>query len=403
MRIDVANEIQKIKDVRLINKSEMARRFGCNRRTIDRYLEGGVSKRKSRAINSVLDSYKEIVIDKVDSHGSSSMAAYTFIRDEAGYKGGYHTVNNFVKKHKGEQQHKATIRFETFPGVQAQVDWKESVSMISKNGEVFKINIFLMVLGYSRMKFLKLTSDKTQETLFECMFEAFKYYQGIPQEILFDNMSTVVDRSSSNYRKVMLNKTFNAFAQDAGFLPLTCRPYRPKTKGKVETLAKLMNRLKAYNEEFETFEELSLIIDKFNDNLNNEISQGTNERPIDRFIKEKEHLNPLLSMDCIISYFYDEKLYKVSKESMITYKGKKYSVPIHLIGKRLSIEETDSELLIYYTKDLISCHRKSDKYLHYKRDHMHEILKSEALKYQSDDSIHEFIDNNLKSMDIFLE
>lgn len=59
--------------------------------------------------------------------------------------------------------------------MQAQVDWKENLKMVSKNGEIFEVNIFLMVLGYSRMKFVKLTSDKTQKTLFNCMNEAFKY------------------------------------------------------------------------------------------------------------------------------------------------------------------------------------------------------------------------------------
>lgn len=102
------------------------------------------------------------------------------------------------------------------------------------------------------------------------------------------------------------------------FEVITCKPYRPKTKGKVESLAKLVDRLKTYND----FNQLELIVKEFNDDINNEISQATNEKPISIFQKEKEHLNPLPNMDNLISYFHHEKEYKVSNESMIKYKGK---------------------------------------------------------------------------------
>ncbi len=125
--------------------------------------------------------------------------------------------------------------------------------------------------------------------------------------------------------------------------------------------------------------------------------------PKDRLEKEKEYLNPLPSMDMLISYFLQEKEYKVSNESMINYKGKKYSVPIEYIGCRVTVKESDSKLCIYYTKDLIVCHRITEKILHYKYDHAKEILRSEALRGFEDDKIDDFIENNLSQMDVFLE
>ncbi|MDM5143914.1 hypothetical protein ICE98_00987 [Lactococcus lactis] len=71
-------------------------------------------------------------------------------------------------------KHKATIRIETTPGLSAQVDWKENLKLISRNGEVFTINIFLYILGYSRMKYLQLTVDRLQPTLFECLNHALR-------------------------------------------------------------------------------------------------------------------------------------------------------------------------------------------------------------------------------------
>jgi len=188
MRVDVGNEIKKYQreEVNLLNKSELARRMGCNRRTVTRYINSRDAVSKKRSYNSVLDDFKSITTDKVDTYGATAMAVYKFIRKK-GYRGKYGTVANFVKEHKKLEQQKATIRFETTPGLQAQVDWKENVRMISKHGEIFEIQIFLMVLGYSRLKFLKVTVDKTQKTLFMCMFEAIRYFQGVPHEILFDN------------------------------------------------------------------------------------------------------------------------------------------------------------------------------------------------------------------------
>lgn len=404
MRKDVFNQIKLIKeDSDVLNKSELARRFNCDRRTIDRYLDDSISeKRKPREIKSKIDDFKETITDKVDNYGSTSMSVFKFI-EKKGYTGGYHTVNNFVKTHKKDEINKATIRFETSPGLQAQVDWKESISLVSRQGEIFEVNIFLMVLGYSRLKYLKLTMDRTQKTLFECLTYGFKYFGGVPKELLFDNMSTVVDRSGTTFKNVAINSTFKHFSMDAGFEIITCRPYRPKTKGKVETLAKLVDRLTPYNEEFETFEDLEVIVNTFNMEINNEVSQATNEVPVSRFEKEKEYLTPLPKMDVLLSYFHHEKEYKVSNESMIRYKGKKYSVPTKYIGKYTTVSEINSEIHIYYTTDLIACHKITEKILHYKKDHVKEILKSDALRHYSDDRIEDFIENNLKNMDIFLE
>lgn len=403
MRLDVANEVIKYRgDFWMINKSELARRFGCDRRTVSNYMNEKTINRKPRKVHKLIEGYEDLIEQKIDM-GATITAVYKFITNEKGFKGSYQTVYNYSKIYKDNSTKKATIRFETKPGLQGQVDWKENLKMINRSGDVFEINIFLMVLGYSRKKFLKLTSDRTQKTLFKSMTEAFEYLGGIPKEILFDNMSTVVDRSKTTYRNTSINKSFKQFSKDAGFEVVTCRAYRPQTKGKVEALARLTNRLNPYNGEFETFEELEMIVKKLNNDLNNEISKATYEIPNERFKKEKEYLNPLNSIDILKSYFFQEKAYKVSKESMINYQGKKYSVPIRYISELVTVKESSTDICIYYNGDLLTCHNKNNSIFHYKDTHVIDILKSDALSHYSDDDISEFIENNLKNMDIFLE
>lgn len=401
MRQDVLNEINiflRGGEKETMSKAAMARIMGCDPRTVKRYLEGYEPKKKRKILKkSKLDKFKETIISKLEI-GCTSMAIFKFIQKD-GYTGSYSLVADFVQKHKEEQIKKATIRFETAPGLQSQVDWKENLKMISKHGELFEVNIFLMVLGYSRTKFLKLTSDKTQKTLFECMNEAFKYFGGVPKEIVFDNMATVVDRANSRIGNVKLNSKFVQYSKDIGFNPITCRIYRPQTKGKVESLAKLVDRLQVYNHEFETYEELEKIVKMFMKEINNEISQGTNMKPIERLAKETKYLLPLPNQEVLNAYTTSPKEYKVSKESMITYKGQKYSVPTYLIGKSVSVKETDEYIHIYYTTNFITSHKKSNKFLNYKKEHIEDIAKSDAFKHKTNDEIAEFVESYLSDYD----
>lgn len=407
MRDDIRDAISFLgkEESLLFNKAELARRYDCDPRTIDRYLKiqsGELeAKSSSRVYISKLDDYKSTIINKVDTYGCTAMAAYKFICKK-GYTGKYSIVADFVKHHKDNETKKATIRFETNPGLQAQVDWKEDMTLVNRFGEIFRINIFLMVLGYSRYKFLMITSDRTQETLFSCMVSAFKHFGGGPHEILFDNMKTVVDHAKSSFAKTVFNERFEYFAKDIGFKPIACRPYRPQTKGKVESLAKLMDRLKAYNEEFESWNDLVNISQNFMDDLNHEVSQGSGEIPVILFNKEKEYLLPPPNNGILTSYIsrQEDKTYPVNRESMIKYEGKKYSVPTRYIGERMTVTTDDTgNLSIYYNNEFVVCHAISSKMYNYTIDTACDILRSDAMQGRTDAEILSFVQNNLLNMD----
>lgn len=407
MRDDIKDTIAFLakEGISLFNKAELARRYDCDPRTIDRYLkiQSGelIPKQSSRVYYSKLDDYKATIINKVDIYGCTAMAVYKFIR-KRGYSGKYSIVADFVKHHKDTETKKATIRFETNPGLQAQVDWKEDMTLVNRIGQAYKVNIFLMVMGFSRKKFIMITSDRSQETLFQCMIEAFKFYGGLPHEILFDNMKTVVNHAKSSFAQTVFNDRFEPFAKDMGFIPVACRPYRPQTKGKAEALAKLMNRLKAYNEEFDTWDDLIAISNEFLADINQEISQGCDDIPDELFKKEKEYLLPLPHMELLNSYIsrQEEKTYPVNRESMIKYEGRKYSVPTRYIGERMTVTKEDNDTLsIYYNKQLVVCHAVTNRKYNYTVDTACDILRSDAMKGRSDAEILDFVKNNLLNMD----
>lgn len=399
MRKDIYERMKLMKKEEIDpNFSEIGRRFNCDYRTAKKYYELDDKETIPKAVRpSKLDPYKDIIEDKVKL-GCSAMSIYKFILKK-GYDGKYSILKVYVRKLKELENKKATIRFETTPGLQAQVDWKETMKMISKNGEVFIINIFLIVLGYSRLKFFRLTLDKNQDTLFKCMIDSFKYYKGIPKEILFDNMKTVIDQSRTSYQNVIINESFYQFSKDMGFEVISCRAYRPQTKGKAEALAKLMDRLKPYNYEFETIEELERIVIELNEEINNEVSQATNEIPYIRFQKEKEYLSKLPNLDLLDNYLTRPIERKVSKESMVTYLNNKYSLHPKYIGKTVTLIVKEDKLDIIYKQEIIASHKISDKHFNYHKDHMIEILKSDAFKFKSDDEIEKIADKNLEIYD----
>lgn len=406
MRKDITLEKIKIGGEK-VNKSALARQYNCCWETIDRRCNPDKYKteKKKRVYTSMLDEFKGIIDSKVEIGDIPATGIYYLLKDKYGYKGKYGIVRKYVSEKKKNIVKELTIRFETIPGYQSQVDWKEKMKLHSIDGTEYVVSIFLIVLGNSRFKYIELTSDQTQETLFRCMKNAFAYFGGTTEEILFDNMKTIVDQVKSTYSECVINSKALQFSKDAGFRIVTCRPYNPETKGKVETLAKIMNRLKVYDREFKDFEDLANIVKRINYSLNyEEISQATDEIPINDFKNEKEYLIPV-NIELLETYIKSEKEYKVSKDSTIKYNGVKYSVPIEYIGKQITVSEKNNVIQLYYSTKMIREYNKREnfKYQYYEEDYI-DILKNSCFDKATDAEIAHFMAKNQASRDkIYIE
>ncbi|WP_412521721.1 IS21 family transposase [Staphylococcus aureus] len=386
------------------NYAELGRQYNCDPRTVKKYYEAGkenelerLKKRQQNKKASKLDPFKEIINKKIEL-GCTAMAIFKYI-EKKGYEGKYTILREYCKNKKQNETKKATIRVETNPGIAAQVDWKEDMVMHDKFGRTYQFNIFLYVLHYSKMKYITLTWDRKQDTLFECLKDAFEYTEGVPKEIWFDNMRTVVDRPRTQYKKVVFNNLFYQFSKDANFEPIACRPYRPQTKGSVESLAKFVEqRLRPYDYEFYDAVELIGLVNDLCHELNHlEISQATEQRPIDVFnYEEKEHLNSF-NVKLLDTYIENECIRIVSKESMINFRKGKYSVPTKYIGEEVQVifNNSTDELLIYYDGELIRRHNLSERKFNYIVEDMSEILKSDVFKHKDDKEILTYIENSL--------
>ena len=384
------------------NYAAIARQYDVDPRTVKAaYLRAQSDKtavvRKRRSRRSKLDGYQDIIENKYAA-GCSARSIYDFIV-EKGFTGKYTIVKDYCRRFRKAQTKKATIRVEHTIGLSAQVDWKEQVTMTDRNGVSHTFSIFLYVLPYSKFKFLKLTLDQKQDTLFKCLFEAFKATGGIPKEIWFDNMSTVVDHKLSDFHHHRFNERFLSFSHDAGFHPIACRPFRPQTKGCVEALARTMGRLKPYDGEFGTINDLNDIVNRLAKRLNHEKSQSNNQRPVDLWAKETEHFRPL-NYD-LTRYFDSVQTRKVSQDSMIRFQNHQYSVSPNYIGKEVEIKPAadGKSIRIFYQGSEIQKHDLTNKQFNYDSRDKHAILKSDLMEDKTDEEIDQYMLNNLSIYD----
>jgi len=389
----------KEKDGIKLNYAKLGRQYNCDPRTIKKHVEQ-VKRDASppkRIIVKKTDGFEAIIEEKVKT-GAPAIAIYNYLSEEKGYTGSYSTLKSYIHNLHIDKQEKAVARFETRPGQQAQVDWKESMRFQTTDGGIIKFNIFLLTLGYSRVKFLYVTETRDLRQVEECLVEAFKYIGGVPREILFDNMRSIIDKARTQYSDPVFNQDFAQFAADCGFVPKACVAYRPETKGKVEVTAKLMNRLKVYSGDVTCFEDIKKYVSKLNYEINSTVSQATDVKPFELLTLEQEHLLHT-DLSCLQAYFDKPILRKVSKESLITYEGKRYSLPPKYIGKHVEIKDMGSSFGVIYKGSMIAYWNKSSKKYNYAHSDYIEILKSSSIGSFDEIDIMEIAERNMEIYD----
>ena len=187
---------------------------------------------------------------------------------------------------------KATVRFETMPGKQGQMDWGFFEDhTVYEDGKWKRLYCFLLVLGYSRMRYIEFVTDMSTNTLIRCHQNAFRYFGGYPEEILYDNMKQVVVKRLLKQEDSTLNRQFEDFAGFYGFKPILCRPYRGQTKGKVERTVQFVRDNFMIGIKYNSLADLNGQALAWCNKVNGKVHATTNEIPFERL--KKEGLSPL--------------------------------------------------------------------------------------------------------------
>ena len=390
-----------------INKSQIARELGVDARTVGKYIDG-YSKPTTRNKKSKIDDFQPIIKELLCENSIQvfyyKRVLWEYLKDNHGldcaqssfrkYISNIPEFNDYFKRRKkGYISNKSIMRYETDCGQQAQLDWKENIDFVLKTGEIININIFVLILSYSRFRVYKLSLDKSQDILLSFLNDSFETFGGVPKELLTDNMKTVMDQPRTAYRKGKVNNKFQQFADDYGFKVRPCIAGRPNTKAKVEAPMKLLDEIRAYNGQLD-FQELNDLVSKLNNRINSKCHTTTGKIPILHLEKEKDFLSELPPQQIRNQYKITTTSVKVNHQSMICYKSNFYSVPPEFIGKKLKLQVYDNLLHLHYNMDLVTIHEIKNQKLNYHNDH---YLQISSMTFKSTDfDIKEIAKNNLK-------
>lgn len=338
-----------------LSYTEIARKHHIDPRTAKKYAEADTKPVYTLTAPkpSKLDPYKHLIDMWLEEAPYSAVRIHEKLVEQ-GCDCKYTIVRQYVATRKADLNEKATVRFETIPGLQGQVDWGffENYKVL-ENGEYKKLYCFLMILGYSRMRYIEFVTDMSTTTLIKCHINAFRYFGGYPEEILYDNMKQVVVKRLLKQSESELNKQFEDFAGFYGYKPVLCRPYRGQTKGKVERTVRYVRENFMVGIKYNSLADLNSQAHAWCNKINAKIHGTTNERPIDRL--PKENLLPLKR-----EYIIDKlNLRRVEKDCLISYAGSKYSVPAEYVGRDVTVIVLDHMLAAYYEGKQIALHKLS--------------------------------------------
>lgn len=325
-----------------LNISQISRKTGYDRKTVRTHLNNNsMPEIKERGKKeSKLDPYKEYIIQKLNEAPFTASRLFREVK-EMGYKGKYTIVKDFIRESRPEQGVAATLRYETKPGVQAQVDWSE-FGRVEIDGKTLKLYCFNMILGYSRMRYIEFTLSIDVTTLMKCHLNAFRYFGGYPKEILYDNMKQVVIFRALKVSESEWQPKFEDFFKFYGFIPRLCRPYRPQTKGKIENTVSYVRRDFFLGRSFSSFPDINIQSKPWLKMINSNIHGTTHEIPLDRLKIEE-----LKTVDRVPEYLliYEETR-KISRDCYISYLGNKYSVPYRYAGREATLQILDGKFKI---------------------------------------------------------
>jgi transposase len=316
----------------------IARKMGCSKNTVRRYLraDGWVAyKRPER--KSALGGLERWLGERLQQHRGNADVVRQDLEREHAITVSLRTVERAVAPFRRELRASevATVRFETAPGEQLQIDFGEITVPIA--GERVKVHLFVATLGFSRRPYVGVFEHERQAAWLGGIEGAFHYFAGRPRELLLDNAKPLVNFHDAQTREVRFNDRFHAFCRYWDVVPKACAPYRARTKGKDERGVGYVKRNAIAGHAFESLAALDAHLTWWMREVADVRVHGTTgEPPLARFHeKEAAALRPLDGRTTF--QLIRECVRRVHADACIEVETNRYSVPWRLIGETVSV------------------------------------------------------------------
>jgi transposase len=340
-----------------LSVSAIARHLCIDRKTVRSAIAKGLEppKYKTRPPRArITDPFEPYLKERLAAYpGLTAMRLWREVK-ERGYAGGYSVLRNCVRELRPPRTAGFEVRFETPPGEQAQVDFAHfEVEFADDPGVKRVVWLFSMVLGYSRLIWGRFVVHQDLQSVLRCHIAALEAIGGAPREILYDRMKTAVIGEDAD-GLVVYNRALVDLARHYGFQPRACRPYRPKTKGKVERPFRYIREDFFLGGSFRNLDDLNAQLRHWLDTVANPRVHATTQRVVNEaFAEEKPALKrfPLAPYRTVLNL---ER--RVSHEGMVSIGGNLYSVPDTTRRRILDVHVCADEIRIFEAGALIASH-----------------------------------------------
>ncbi len=320
----------------------IASNVGCSRTTVQRYVSsGGWTGYLRRGRAGKLSDHMAWVAERFRLHRGNADVVRQDLKREFGIEVSLRTLERAVAplRQSLAAEALATVRFETPPGKQMQIDFGTAGVLIG--GELVRAHLFVATLGYSRRMSVQAFRHERQSVWFDGMEAAFRDFAGVPQDVLVDNPRTLVDQHDISTREVQFNMRFHAFARHWGFRPRACAPYRARTKGKVERGVGYVKHNAIAGHAFATWASFEAHLAHWVREVADQRVHGTTgETPRVRF--ERAEAQALRPLDGRPSFNQSRTLTRqVRVDCVVEVDANSYSVPWRLIGEMVQVMVAD--------------------------------------------------------------
>ena len=339
-----------------LSLTAISRLTGFDRKTVRKYLLNG-KKPPSYGLRSArpskLDPYKPFVEERLDAGVWNAVVLLRELRGQ-GYDGGYTILKDYLHPKRQSAAEVAVRRFETRPGHQAQVDWGHLGSQTWSDRRRESLSGFVLTLGYSRAQFVDVATDQRLATLLRLHEAAFHELGGVPREILYDWMKTVV-LGRDDRGEIVWHPAFGEFASYWGFTARLCRPYRAQTKGKVESGVKYLKGAFLCGRSADSLDDLRNQMRHWNLTVAMRRVHGTTHRMVEEaWDQEKPQLQPLAGRQSF-GYWHQEPR-RVARDAYIHYLGNRYSVPWTAAGREVRVRERGENIEVHLDGSCLATH-----------------------------------------------
>ncbi len=335
----------------------IAAELGCSKNTVKRWLRYGdwrpcVTPSRSKK----LDGLSDWLAERFRRHRGNADVIRQELAQEKDIHVSLRTVERTVAPLRRElvAEARATVRFETPPGEQLQIDFGERRVEIA--GVATKVFFFVATLGYSRRLHVRAFGHEKQESWFAGMESTFQAFGGIAREVLLDNARALVLHHDPSSREVVLHPRLHAFAKHWGFRIRACAPYRARTKGKDERGVGYVKRNAIAGRRFASWAAMEAHLDAWTRDIADLRVHGTTgEAPIDRFLREEA--GALRAVRGIPPFTTHRDLMRsVGADCAVAIDGNAYSVPWRLIGERVRVTVGNEIVRIHHGGREVAVH-----------------------------------------------